>query len=45
VSVREYQELEGGTRSPDHETWERICQLYGWPQTFVQASKQARSGR
>jgi hypothetical protein len=34
VSVREYREIEAGTRSPDFETWDRICKLYGWPQTF-----------
>jgi hypothetical protein len=28
-------ELEAGTRFPDFETWDRICKLYGWPQTFV----------
>ena len=35
VSVREHRELEGGTRFPTIETWDRICKLYGWPQTFV----------
>ena len=35
VSVREYRELEAGGRSPNFETWDRICKLYGWPQTFV----------
>jgi hypothetical protein len=35
VSVREYRELEAGTRYPSSETWDRICELYGWPQTFV----------
>src|SRR5712691_900481 len=34
VSVPEYRELEAGTRAPTFEMWERICQLYGWPQTF-----------
>ena len=33
VSVREYRELEAGERWPDHVTWDRICKLYGWPQT------------
>jgi hypothetical protein len=37
VSLREYRELEAGKRSPDFETWDRICKLYGWPQTFVMA--------
>jgi hypothetical protein len=31
VSVREYRELEAGERTPDSVTWDRICQLYGWP--------------
>jgi hypothetical protein len=35
VSVREYRELEAGTRAPNFDTWDRICKLYGWPQTFV----------
>jgi hypothetical protein len=35
VSVREYRELEAGTRFPTFETWNRICKLYGWPQTFL----------
>jgi hypothetical protein len=35
VSVREYRSFEAGERWPDFETWDRICKLYGWPQTFV----------
>jgi hypothetical protein len=35
ISVREYRELEAGTRYPTFETWDRICKLYGWSQTFV----------
>jgi predicted transcriptional regulator len=35
VSIREYRELEAGARSPSFETWDRICKLYGWPQTFA----------
>jgi hypothetical protein len=35
VKPQGYRELEAGTRSPDFETWDRICKLYGWPQTFV----------
>jgi hypothetical protein len=34
MSVREYRELEAGERCPTFETWHRICELYGWPQTF-----------
>ena len=35
VSVREYRDLEAGERFPDSVTRDRICKLYGWPQTFV----------
>ena len=35
VSVREYRQLETGDRFPDSDTWDRICKLYGWPQTFA----------
>jgi DNA-binding XRE family transcriptional regulator len=35
VSIREYRELEAGTRSPSFETWDRICKLFGWPETFA----------
>jgi hypothetical protein len=35
LTVRECRELEAGTHSPDFETWDRICKLYGWPQAFV----------
>lgn len=34
VSIRENRELEAGERSPSFETWDRICKLHGWPQTF-----------
>ena len=33
MSVGEYLGLEAGGRSPNFETWDRICKLYGWPQT------------
>ena len=35
VSVREYREIEAGGRTPSPSTYERISELYGWPQTFV----------
>jgi helix-turn-helix protein len=35
VGVRGYRELETGTRPPNWETWDQICKLYGWPQTFA----------
>jgi hypothetical protein len=34
VSVREYREIEAGDRAPSPDTYERISELYGWPQTF-----------
>ena len=39
MTVREYRELEAGERTPTFETWDRICKLYGWPQTFVGATR------
>jgi predicted transcriptional regulator len=36
VSPAEYRRLEAGTCWPSFETWDRICKLYGWPQTFVE---------
>jgi hypothetical protein len=35
VSVREYREIEAGDRIPSPGTYERISELYAWPQTFV----------
>ena len=35
VSISEYREFEAGDRYPTFETWDGICKLYGWPQTFV----------
>jgi hypothetical protein len=35
VSVAELRELEAGTRWPDFETYDRICELFGWPEAFV----------
>jgi hypothetical protein len=35
VSVREYREIEAGDREPSPGTYERISELYGWPQTFA----------
>jgi transcriptional regulator with XRE-family HTH domain len=35
VSVREYREIEAGEREPSPAAYERISELYGWPQTFV----------
>jgi hypothetical protein len=35
VSVREYREIEAGDRTPSLDTYRRVSELYGWPQTFV----------
>jgi transcriptional regulator with XRE-family HTH domain len=36
VTVGEYRELEAGERAPSFETWDAICKLFGWPQTFIE---------
>jgi hypothetical protein len=38
VTVAEYREIEAGARSPGFETWDAVCKLFGWPQTFANAS-------
>jgi transcriptional regulator with XRE-family HTH domain len=43
ISIREYRDLEAGVRSPSVETWDRICMLYGWPQTFASYSRSGKS--
>jgi hypothetical protein len=35
VTVREYREIEAGDRMPSLDTYRRISELYGWPQTFI----------
>jgi transcriptional regulator with XRE-family HTH domain len=35
VSPQEYRELEAGTGLPTFDTWDAICKLYGWSQSFV----------
>jgi DNA-binding XRE family transcriptional regulator len=37
INVREYRALEAGAHSPSWETFDRICKLDGWPQTFAGA--------
>ena len=39
-----YQEVEAGERWPNGETFNRICELYGWPQSFVGAAGLDRQG-
>jgi hypothetical protein len=49
VSVREYRAIEAGDRVPSPATYERISELYGWPNTFVSGvfngGLRGRSGR
>jgi hypothetical protein len=35
IMKAECRALEAGDAFPDFETWDRICELYGWPQTFA----------
>jgi len=39
LTVREYRALEDGDRVPDNDVWDRMCKLYGWPQTFVGSAR------
>ena len=39
VSVREYREIEAGTKPPDWDTYERVCELFGWPRSFATQAK------
>ena len=34
-NVRKHREIEAGDRMPSLETYRRISDLYGWPQTFI----------
>ena len=38
VTVREYREMEAGDRVPSVDVYERLSELYGWPQTFVKVA-------
>ena len=39
VIVREYGEIEAGTKSSDLDTHERVCEPFGWPRWFAAARK------
>lgn len=28
-------EIEAGTKAPDADTYERVCELFGWPRSFT----------
>jgi DNA-binding XRE family transcriptional regulator len=38
VSVKRYKVLEAGEQAPNFATYDRICKLFGWPQTFPRSS-------
>jgi hypothetical protein len=33
LSVREYREIKAGG-DPDADTWERMCEVFGWPTSY-----------
>ena len=35
VTVGEYRELEAEERTPDARTWERMVEVFNWPQRFA----------
>ena len=35
VSVRRYREIEGGESFPTSEEWERMVEVFSWPQAFA----------
>ena len=39
VTVREYRELEAGVRPPAADTYDRVCELFGWPRSFATQAK------
>jgi transcriptional regulator with XRE-family HTH domain len=45
VSVREYREIESGDCTPSPDTYERISELYGWPQTFLKGCQKLNERR
>ena len=42
VTVREYRELEAGDRIPAR-TWERMVEVFGWPQQYEARMRQGGS--
>src|SRR3954452_11549399 len=34
ITIREYREMEAGDRFREFDVWDRLCELYGWPQSF-----------
>jgi hypothetical protein len=44
VTVREYREIEACERMPDVDTWERMCEVFGWPQRFEGRGETPQAG-
>jgi hypothetical protein len=41
LSIREYPELEAGTRFPTTDTYDAMCDLFGWSQRFVEGAAES----
>lgn len=35
ISKGEYLELESGDAFPNFDVWDKMCKLFGWPQSFI----------
>jgi ribosome-binding protein aMBF1 (putative translation factor) len=42
LTPRRLRDMEAGEVWPDFETYERICELFGWPQSYVRATGRGR---
>jgi transcriptional regulator with XRE-family HTH domain len=40
VKPSEYREIESGTHWPNFDTYDRIANLFGWPQAFMVGGKE-----
>ena len=45
VSPAEYRRVIDGAPITSYDTWQRICDLYGWPQTFAGTGPGSTKGR
>lgn len=42
VTVRQWREIEAGTKGLDGDTYERVCDLFGWARSFVTRVSQGK---
>ena len=35
IDPAKYRAIEAGTTWPDFDTWDRMCKLFGWPQSLA----------